>query len=58
VNEATSALNAENWDSFNLLILVSELEKEFKVSFKMDEVAAIKSVKDIMDLLTRRGIVL
>lgn len=48
--------DVESWDSFNGLMLVSELEKEFEVKFTMDEVTAVKNVADIKDALQRHGV--
>lgn len=56
ITDETSPDNVESWDSFNALVLVSELEKSFNVKFTMDEVIATKCVKDIKDSLTRHGI--
>jgi acyl carrier protein len=44
------------WDSFNALLLVSELEANFKVKFTMNEVTAVKCVKDIKDVLKRHNV--
>ena len=56
INDETSPDNVENWDSFNALMLVSELENEFKVKFTMDEMTAVKCVKDIKTSLKKHGI--
>ncbi len=53
INDKTSPSNVDAWDSFNGLMLVSELEKEFKVKFTMDEVV---SVKDIKNSLKKHGV--
>ena len=51
ISDDTSPENTKNWDSFNALLLISELESEFKISFTMSEMYAIKNVKDIKDVL-------
>lgn len=58
INDQTSPDNVESWDSFNGLMIVSELEKKFKVRFTMDEVVAVKCVKDIKESLKRHGVLL
>ena len=58
ITDKTSPDNTETWDSFNALMLVSELEKEFNVKFTMEEVTAVKCVKDIKQTLTNHGIML
>ena len=56
INDKTSPGSVDSWDSFNGLMLVSELEKEFKVKFTMDEIVAVKCVKDIKDSLKKHGV--
>ena len=56
INDNTSPENTEKWDSFNTLNLVTELENEFKVQLRFDEIVAIKSVKDIKETLVRHNI--
>lgn len=51
INDNTSPENTEKWDSFNTLSLVMELEKEFNIQLKFEEIVAIKSVKDIKSTL-------
>jgi len=48
VNESTSKVNNPNWDSLRHLNLIVELESEFDYSFEPHEIAAIKSVNDIL----------
>ncbi len=56
ITEDTSPQNVESWDSFNGLVLVSELETNFNVKFTMDEVTSVKCVKDIKECLIKHGI--
>ncbi len=56
ITDETSPDNVENWDSFNGLMLVSELENKFKVHFTMDEVTAVKCVRDIKEALKKHGV--
>ena len=56
ITEETSPDNVETWDSFNGLMLVSELENVFNVKFTMDEVTAVKCVKDIKEALKKHGV--
>jgi len=51
INEETSPSNTESWDSFNALVMVTELEETFEVSFTMDEVQSVKNVNDIIEIL-------
>ncbi len=54
--DTTTPEEIESWDSFNGLILVTELEKNFKVKFTIDEVVAVKKVGDIKKVLKKHGV--
>jgi len=56
LNDNTKPDEIESWDSFNGLMMVSELESEFDVSFTIEEVYAVACVKDIREALIRHGI--
>lgn len=56
ITDDTSPDNTDTWDSFSALVLVSELEKTFNVSFSMEEVTAVKCVRDIKESLQRHGV--
>ncbi len=57
INEDTSPENTESWDSFNALVMVTELEDTFNVSFTMDEVQSVRNVKDIKNALIDHSII-
>lgn len=56
INDKSSPENISGWDSFNGLMLVTELEKEFHVKFTIDEIVAVNDVKDIKDALRKHGV--
>lgn len=56
ITNETSPANVSTWDSFNGLMIASELEREFNVKFTMEEVTSAKNVKDIKESLKRHGI--
>lgn len=56
IKDDTSPDNVENWDSFNGLMLVSELESNFGIKFTMDEVLEVKKVSEIKKALERHGV--
>jgi acyl carrier protein len=56
INDNTSPENTEKWNSFNTLSLVMELEKEFNIQLKFEEIVAIKSVKDIKSTLKNHNV--
>jgi acyl carrier protein len=48
----------ENWDSYNGLLLVDELESEFNVKFTVEEVFDVHSIADIKKHLINHGVIL
>lgn len=56
ITDETGPENVENWDSFNALMLISEFEEVFEMSFTIPEVEKVNCVKDIMDVLSSKGI--
>lgn len=58
IMDSMSPDDVETWDSFNALLLVSELESTFQVKFTMDEVSSAKCVGDIKKYLRKHGVVL
>ena len=58
ITDETSPDNVDAWDSFNGLMIVSELENEFNVNFTMDEVISVKNVRNIKENLKKHGVVL
>ena len=57
ITDLTSPENTESWDSFNALVMVSELELEFEVHFSIEEVYSVTCFKDIRDILRRHDVV-
>ncbi|MBR73919.1 MAG: acyl carrier protein [Dehalococcoidaceae bacterium] len=47
INDESGPENIESWDSFNVLILVDELENHFKIKFSISEITNVKTVADI-----------
>lgn len=56
ISDETSPTNTPSWDSYNSLMMVSELEQEFNVHFTMAEVYEVKCVRDIRDALERHNV--
>lgn len=56
INDDLSPKDVEAWNSFNGLVILSELERVFNVEITMEEAEAVKCVKDIKDALKRHGI--
>ncbi len=47
VNDSLSSKDIPEWDSMNYLLFVAELEKEFNISFSMDQVMNAQTLGDI-----------
>ena len=58
ITDDMSPKTVETWDSFNALMLVSELESVFGVKFTMQETTSAQCVRDIKEALQRHGVVL
>lgn len=58
LDDAASPATIDTWDSFNALLIVSELEREFNISFTIEEVTEVKCVGDIRTALARHNFVL
>jgi acyl carrier protein len=51
VRDTLTPKDIPEWDSMNYLLFISELEKQFNVSFSMDEVLNAKSLGDVKKAL-------
>jgi len=58
ITDETSPENVDTWDSMNGLVLVTELETQFKIQFTMEEVTSVKNVGEIKAALAGHGVVL
>lgn len=56
IRDEMSPKTMPNWDSFNYLMFISELEDVFGIKFTMDEVMTAKTLGDIKGCLIKRGI--
>jgi acyl carrier protein len=52
IDENTQKSDIEAWDSMSHLTLILELESAFDVSFEIEQIENIKSVKDILDAVS------
>ena len=52
-NELT-AKDVEGWDSFNHINLVIAIEEHFNVRFTTEEIAGLRNVGDMKELLARK----
>lgn len=45
---------SEEWDSFNHLLLISEIEKEMNVKFITQEIEKIKTFKNLREIVLNK----
>jgi len=56
IKDSLTPKDIPDWDSMNYLLFIAELEKEFKISFSMDEVLTAESLGAIKSVLRSKGI--
>ena len=49
----TTAADIEDWDSLEQINLLTAMEKQFGVKFKLDDVRGLANVGDMVDLIIR-----
>lgn len=55
ITDALSAKDIPEWDSMNYLLFISDVEKEYGVSFSMDEVLGAQTLGDIRKMLEAKS---
>jgi len=53
INDDSGAENLESWDSFNVYVLLDEIESAFDVKFDLAETLEINKVNDLKRLLKK-----
>ena len=56
IKDALTAKEIPDWDSMNYLLYIAELEKEFGISFSMDEVLKADSLGVVKEMLQSKGV--
>ena len=51
INDKTSPKNVETWDSFNHIMLISEIESNYNIKLSMDDIQKITCFRDIKNIL-------
>ena len=46
ISESSGPDSIPEWDSFNMFVLLDEIEKEFNVKFSLEETLEIKTIGD------------
>lgn len=56
VDSKTSPANTSSWNSIVTLLLISELEKQFKVELDIKDYSVIENLGDIARLMGQKGL--
>ena len=51
VTPKTTADDIEDWDSLEHITLISAVEREFRMKFKMGEISSMKNVGEMLSLI-------
>lgn len=54
VTPATTADDIEDWDSLEHITLISAVEREFRMKFKMGEISSMKNVGEMARIVMER----
>jgi acyl carrier protein len=55
VTPKTTADDIEDWDSLEHITLISAVEREFKMKFKMGEISSMKNVGEMAQIVAERA---
>ena len=55
VTPKTTAKDIEDWDSLEHITLISAVEREFRMKFKMGEISSMKNVGEMASIVAARG---
>ena len=56
IKDIISPANTPSWDSFNTMLLVSEIENEFSIQFTMEEIFKVKCIRDMKLYIEEKGV--
>ncbi len=56
ITDESNEKTIENWDSFNLYVLLDEIESAFNVKFTLEETLELKNVGDFKKCLQQHGV--
>lgn len=51
IQNSTNSTDIDSWDSFNHISLIMAIEKEFKLKFSFEELALLKNVEVLIDVI-------
>ncbi len=56
INDNSGSEASQEWDSFNMYVLLNEIEKEFNIKFSLEETLEIKNVGDFKKQIEKHGV--
>ena len=56
IKDTLTPEDVPNWDSMNYLLFIAELEKEYNITFTMDEVLSADSLGAVKKIVQSKGI--
>lgn len=54
IKDELSALDVENWDSLSHMLLISEVENEFSIKFKLKDLNKMANVGDMVAIISSK----
>lgn len=54
LNDETSAVDIDGWDSLTHITILSAVQDEFSISFNINEIVEMKNVGDIIDCIIKK----
>ena len=55
ITESLMIKDLENWDSLNHMVLIEQIESEYKVTLSGEQIATIATVGDLKKALIEKG---
>ena len=56
IRDDMSPTDVPDWDSMNYLLFIADLEKQYGITFTMDDVLGAKNLGDVKSLIRKKGI--
>lgn len=56
INDMSGPESIETWDSFNVYVLLNEIETEFNIRFTLDESLDVRNIGDFKRHLKNHGV--
>ncbi|MEC8615714.1 MAG: phosphopantetheine-binding protein [Bacteroidota bacterium] len=54
INNKTTAQDIDNWDSLTHMLLISKIEEEFEIKFKLKELNNLNNVGNLVEIINEK----